>query len=151
MLQKKKVGKDENADYQHFLLFTYFFQKLCPLGTLKLEILSESYEIQCLKRFSNKPCFLQVSRTCLLKTLWEKEKLLVTSNFSFSHRVFYPFGELSAIFTNFKLSSAYSFNLEESKICRLWERIKMLILHCYSHYGLTFVTQCNEEATYTQF
>ena len=25
----------------------------------------------------------------LLKTLWEKEKLLVTSNFSFSHNVFY--------------------------------------------------------------
>ena len=30
--------------------------------------------------------------TSLLKTLWEKEKLLVTSNFSFSHSVFYPFG-----------------------------------------------------------
>ena len=34
----------------------------------------------------------------LLKTLWEKEKLLVTSNFSFSRSVFYSFGELSAIF-----------------------------------------------------
>ena len=31
--------------------------------------------------------------TNLLKTLWEKEKLLVTSNFSFSHSVFYPFGD----------------------------------------------------------
>ena len=27
-----------------------------------------------------------------LKTLWEKEKLLVTSNFSFSHSVFHLFG-----------------------------------------------------------
>ena len=37
--------------------------------------------------------------TCLLlKTLWEKEKLLVTSNFSFFHSVFNLFGELSAIF-----------------------------------------------------
>ena len=26
----------------------------------------------------------------LLKTLWEKEKMLVTSIFSFSHNVFYP-------------------------------------------------------------
>ena len=34
----------------------------------------------------------------LLKTLWEKEKLLVTSNFSFTPSVFYPFRELSAIF-----------------------------------------------------
>ena len=30
--------------------------------------------------------------TSLLKTLWEKEKLRVTSNFSFSHSVFYLFG-----------------------------------------------------------
>ena len=30
--------------------------------------------------------------------MWEKEKLLVTSNFSFSHSVFYLFVELSAIF-----------------------------------------------------
>ena len=31
-----------------------------------------------------------------LKTLRKKEKLLVTSNFSFSHNVFYPFKELSS-------------------------------------------------------
>ena len=42
--------------------------------------------------FSNKPWFLRVCSTSLLKTLWEKEKLLVTSNFSFSHSVFYLFG-----------------------------------------------------------
>ena len=39
----------------------------------------------------------------LLKTLWEKEKLLLVSNFSFSHSVFYPFGELSAIFIKFEI------------------------------------------------
>ena len=33
-----------------------------------------------------------------LKTLWEKEKLLITSNFSFSYNVFYPFQGLSALF-----------------------------------------------------
>ena len=32
-----------------------------------------------------------VSVVEVLKTLWEKEKLLVTSNFSFSLSVFYPF------------------------------------------------------------
>ena len=36
--------------------------------------------------------------TSLLKILWETEKLLVTSNFSLSHSVFYPFRKLSAIF-----------------------------------------------------
>ena len=56
-----------------------------------------------LNPFPNKPWFLRVRRTSLLKTLWEKEKLLVTSNFSFSHSVFYPFRELSAIFIKFEL------------------------------------------------
>ena len=44
-----------------------------------------------LNPFPNKPWFLRVCSTCLLKTLREKEKLLVTSNFSFSHSVFYSF------------------------------------------------------------
>ena len=35
--------------------------------------------------------------------MWEKEKLLVTSNFSFSHSVFYQFGELPAIFIKFEI------------------------------------------------
>ena len=42
--------------------------------------------------FPNKPWFLRVCSRDLLKTLREKEKLLVTSNFSFSHSVFYLFG-----------------------------------------------------------
>ena len=71
------------------------------------------------KTFANNPCFLCVCRTGLLKTPWKKEKLLVTSNFSFSHSVFYPYREPSATLINLKLSSANSFTLEESKICRL--------------------------------
>ena len=51
------------------------------------------------KPFPNKPWFLRICCTCLLKTLWEKEKLLVTSNFSFSQSVFNPFGEPSQIFS----------------------------------------------------
>ena len=64
--------------------------------------------------FPNKPWFLSVCSASLLKTLREKEKLLETSNFSFSYSVFY----LSPS-SNTKLSSANSFSLEESKICRL--------------------------------
>ena len=56
-----------------------------------------------LNPFPNKPWFLGVCSTNILKTLWEKEKLLVTSNFSISHSVFHPFGELSAIFVKFKI------------------------------------------------
>ena len=46
----------------------------------------------------------------LFKTLWEKEILLVMSKFSFTHRVFYPFRELSGIFIKFKIV-----------ICRLFQ------------------------------
>ena len=53
--------------------------------------------------FRNKPISLRVYTTSLLKILWEKEKLHVTSNFSFYHRVFSPFGELSVISINFKI------------------------------------------------
>ena len=56
-----------------------------------------------LKAFSNMPWFLRVCGTSLLKTKWEKEKLLVTSNFSFSHSVFCLFGEFSAIIVKFKI------------------------------------------------
>ena len=60
--------------------------------------------------FPNKPWFLRVCSLSLLKTLWEKEKLLITSNFSFSHSVFYPFGELTTIFITFEIV-----------ICKLFE------------------------------
>ena len=42
--------------------------------------------------FPHNDTFWRPWETRLLKTLWEKEKLLVMSNFSFSHSVFYPFG-----------------------------------------------------------
>ena len=53
--------------------------------------------------FPNKPWFLRVCFKSLLKTLWEKEKLLATSNFSFSHCVFYLLGEVSTIFNKFEI------------------------------------------------
>ena len=53
--------------------------------------------------FPNKPWFLCVCNTSLLKTLWEKKKLLVTSNFPISHSVFYSFGELYIIFLKLKI------------------------------------------------
>ena len=52
--------------------------------------------------FLNKPLFLCICSTNLLKTQWEKEKLLMMSNFFISHSVFYDFGKLLAIFTIFK-------------------------------------------------
>ena len=53
--------------------------------------------------FPNKPWFLLVCSISLLKALQEKKKLLVTSNFSFAHSVFYPFQKLYAIFIKFEI------------------------------------------------
>ena len=62
--------------------------------------------------------------TCLQYKSFEntrgaKEKLLVTSNFSFSHSVFCLFESLLPFQTNFKLLSPNSFSSEESKILHL--------------------------------
>ena len=53
--------------------------------------------------FPDKSWFLRVCSTSLLKTPRGKEKLLVTSNFSVFHGVFYPYRELSAIFIKFEI------------------------------------------------
>ena len=58
---------------------------------------SGKYTRNVLNPFPNNPWFLPVCSTSLLKTLCEKEKLLVTSSFSFSHSVFYPSRIHSAI------------------------------------------------------
>ena len=95
--------------------------------------------IHCLILSRNKlllSCFYLSALQNLPKTLWEKEKLLVTSNFSFSHSVFYPFGELFAIFISFKIVICKLQSVEESKICL---RIHCLIL---SRNKLLFLPVC---------
>ena len=52
--------------------------------------------------FQTSPVFY-LSAVQVLKVLWETEKLLVTSNFSFSRSVFPSFRELSTIFIKFEI------------------------------------------------
>ena len=56
----------------------------------------------------------------LLKTLWEKDKLLVTSNLSFSYSVFYLLGKLSAIFCHLQALSVWK------SLKFVWERVNSL-------------------------
>ena len=58
--------------------------------------------------FPNKPLFLRVCNTSLLKTLWEKEKSLVTILDNFS-----------AFSSNLELSSVKTLSLERFKISLL--------------------------------
>ena len=44
------------------------------------------------------PGFYVSAVEVFLKTLWEQEKFPMMNKFSFSHSVFYPFGEFSDIF-----------------------------------------------------
>ena len=106
------VGKGENAS-----IFSFSYN-VSAVSKTKIVILATFFcHLQMLKNlnqsritffgrgnpFPNKPWFLRVSNTSLLKTLTEKEKLLVTSNFSFSLSVFFPFGEFFAIFIHFEI------------------------------------------------
>ena len=69
-----------------------------------------------LNPFPNKPGFY----VCALQAFWkqlEKEKLLVTSNFSFSRSVFYPFWELG----NWRQQTL---SVWKRLKCVVWERVK---------------------------
>ena len=120
-LLKTMLGKWEIVHNKQFLLFPPcflpFWRTFCHFHQIQnchLPTLSVETKIYGMGRF--KPCLLRVCSTSLLKTLWEKEKLLVTSNFSFTLSVFYPFGEFTAFFI--KLPENF-FSLEESKTCPL--------------------------------
>ena len=76
--------------------------------------------------FPNKPWFLHVCSTSLLETQWEKEKLLVSSNFSFSDSVSYPFGELSAIFIKFESVVCKLFHILKSLQFVVWKMVKLV-------------------------
>ena len=77
------------------------------------------------------PWFLPVCRTSLLKTLWEKEKLLVTSNFSFSHSVFYLFEELSSTFIKPEIVVCEPLSVWKSLKCVIWETVNPTV---FSHF-----------------
>ena len=49
----------------------------------------------------------------------ENDKLLIVSNFSFSHSVFYLFGELFTIFIKSEIVICRLLSFEKSKICHL--------------------------------
>ena len=105
------------GSYKSGLLQQVVFKCRFLLVELKRGIVSEQWSLKAMDclipvvpdtgltvqgtRFNPIPHNPRVLRVCspsLLKTLWEKKKLLVTSNFSFSHSIFYPFKELSCIF-----------------------------------------------------
>ena len=98
-------GHDSNEQPQHrvWKRMNEVRMSLRPFIWSSVWVIGKQHCLVAVNPFPNKPWFLRVCYTSLLKTLWEKEKLLVTSNFSFSHSVFHLSGELSAIFIKFKI------------------------------------------------
>ena len=89
-----------------------------------------------LNPFPNKPC----CRKSLLKTLWENEKLLVKSIFSFFHNLFYSFGKLSALFNKFYVvvTCLQTLSIWMSLKFVVWEEVKRLSLPGFEHMGSFF-------------
>ena len=114
------MGKEEIARYKPFFPFPQCFEKLSVSDALNEYLWSKGLGAPPPKKKKKKKLlFLHVYSTSLLKTLLEKENLLLLSNYSFSHNVFNPFREVYAIVITLKLMFANSFSLEESKICHL--------------------------------
>ena len=82
------------------------------------------YSRTCFNPFPNKPWFSRVCSRSLLKTLWEKEKLFVMSNFSFSHSVFYPFGKLSGHFHHLQNCCLQNLSVWKGLKFVVWKRVK---------------------------
>ena len=98
LLRGKKMGQcSGKIRYVVIFIFVALSFSVCLSVCLSICLslclslcLSNFHELpSLLNPFPNKPWFLRVCSTSLWKTLREKEKLLVTSNFSFS-RCFLP-------------------------------------------------------------
>ena len=82
-------------------------------SNLDLHFLKRQVSLKKEVRLVYKPYFLSICSSSLLKTPWEKEKLLVTSNFSFLPTVFSTLlRELSAIFMKYRIVVCKLFQFE---------------------------------------
>ena len=93
------------------------------------QVINLRHILKTFNTFQNKPLFLLVCSISLLKTLWEKEKLLVKNNFFLSNSVFpfYPFGKLSAISTKFKIVQVCKLKFVVSERLN-WDQFTYLIV-----------------------
>ena len=80
---RKHFGNERKSCIRAFSPFSQMFTKVSFPVQLKLGFVNP---------FPHSDTFWCPRETSVLKTQWEKEKLLITSNFSFFHSVFYPFG-----------------------------------------------------------
>ena len=76
---------------KNYILLIYWFLGLWKSGRSGV-LIRDPLVSSHMNPFPLNDTFWRPWETSLLKTLWGKEKLLLTSNFSISRSVFYPFG-----------------------------------------------------------
>ena len=113
---RKHCGKRRNCSLRAIPPFPTVFSK----GSFPRGVIVWEWD----KPFPNKPFFLCVSSTSLLKTLWEKEKLLEKSNFSFTQKCFLPLGELFNIFIKSEIVIGKAFLFLKFVV---WKRVISLV------------------------
>ena len=110
----------------------YWNQHVCPSIRVSVCVQNTSFCQSAgrgINPFPNKPWFLCVCSISLLKTQWEKEKLLIRSNFSFSHSVF-------SLFVEFGKSPKFDF----------WKRVKLHLVTAL----VVFFTFSDESLQYSR-
>ena len=78
--EKEKLLVTSNFSFSHIV-----FKRPVSQGRQKVSLCGNGLTL-----YHTIPTFNDFETGRLLKTLWEKEKMMVTSIFSFSHNVFYP-------------------------------------------------------------
>ena len=63
----------------------------------------------------------------LLKTLWQKEKLFIKSNFSFCHNMFYFVQKWLLYFKRYSMFLAKLFQSPLLQICFMWEKVEQIL------------------------
>ena len=71
---------------------------------------------------------IQLLMTLMLKTFWEKEKMLVTISFSLPQSVFLPFIVISFDFSTFSLLTSSALNLDTSTILLVLKSYKLSMI-----------------------
>ena len=98
LMGRKRCGKRRNCSLWAISpLPTVFSKGLFPRASKGVIVW------EWVNPFPHNDTFGRPLEASLLKILWEKEKLLIMSNFSFTPSVFYLFRELSAIFIKFTI------------------------------------------------
>ena len=107
-----RKGETSNCNKQFLLFSQCFLPYMVPIFHFKCALKSRLQFVSIWNRLKF-CCLLTHSHTMtpfdapwetsLLRTLWEIAKLLLMSNFSFTHSVSYPFRELPDIFIKFKI------------------------------------------------